>query len=222
MAQNTNRQQQRQWQARRPRRKANARPTHLQTLAGLREWFLPDDAPFAHLSFHANTHWLPQGLVWLTLCWSWSELRNLTDRFIEALEYCQKMFVSAAIDTYQGLMNALVTWTPRFLPILQGVLQQRMEQVGGKFWRPDGWVPIAFDGSRSTAPRTVSNEVHFCAPNPGKSSTAKHRRKKRAQPKPSPPVAPKKAQPQEPQVWITMLWHMGLRLPCSEGMRDEG
>lgn len=216
MAQNTKRQQQRQRQARRQRRrKANARPTHLQTLAGLREWFLPDDAPFSHLSFHANTQWLPQSLVWLTLCWSWSESRNLTDGFTEALGYCQKMFVSAAVNTYQGLMSALVIWTPSFLPLLQGVLQQRMEQVGGKFWRPDGWVPIAFDGSRSTAPRTVSNEVHFCAPNPGKSNTAKHRRKKRAQQKPDPPVEPKKSQPQEPQVWITMMWHMGLRLPWS-------
>jgi hypothetical protein len=89
-----------------------------------------------------------------------------------------------------------------------------MEQIGGKFWRIDRWVPIAFDGSRSSAPRTKSNEDALCAKNYGKGKTAKYRKKK------SKGMRRKKnqknkAQPQEPQAWITMMWHMGLRLPWS-------
>jgi hypothetical protein len=98
------------------------------------------------------------------------------------------------------------------MAILWPLLQKRMEEIGGKFWRVRGGVPIAFDGSRAVAPRTKVNERAFCAPNYGKGRTAKYRKKK------SKGMRRKnneknKSQPQEPQVWITMLWHMGLRLP---------
>jgi hypothetical protein len=73
-------------------------------------------------------------------------------------------------------------------------------------------VLIAFDGSRATAPRTISNELALCAPNYGKGKRAKYgkkkskgmRRKRNEKSKP---------QPQAPQAWITMMWHMGMRLP---------
>jgi Transposase DDE domain len=125
---------------------------------------------------------------------------------------CQQMFGTAPLSTYQGFMGALIRWTPNFIPLLRSVLHERMEQIGGKFWRVNGWVPIAFDGSRSTAPRTKSNEIALCAVNYGQGKTAKYRKKK------SKGMRRKKneknkAQPQEPQAWITMMWHMGLRLP---------
>jgi hypothetical protein len=86
------------------------------------------------------------------------------------------------------------------------------EEVAGPFWRDGKWVLMGFDGSRATTPRTVSNEKEFCAPDYGKGKTAKYRKKKtkgmrrRKNEK-------NKPQPQAPQVWITMMWHMGLRLP---------
>jgi hypothetical protein len=198
--------------AKQSRRQAKIPATNNQDLQALREWFLPDDSIFSKLRFHGNSKWLPMGLVWLALCWAWCDARNVTDAFDEAVLACQRMFGAAPLSTYQGFMGALVTWTPGFMPLLRGVLQQRMEQIGGKFWRIDGWVPIAFDGSRSSAPRTKSNEAALCAKNYGKGMTAKYRQKK------SKGMRRKKneknkAQPQEPQAWITMMWHMGLRLP---------
>jgi hypothetical protein len=152
--------------------------------------------------------------VWLALCWAWSESRNLTDAFTEAVACCERLFAASPLGTYQGFMGALTRWTPSFVPLLCRVLQTRMREIGGRFWHVDGWVPIAFDGSRSTAPRTRANERAFCAANYGRGKTAKYRRKKskglrRKRNLQHPP------QPQEPQAWITMLWHMGLRLPWS-------
>lgn len=198
--------------AKRSRRRAKTSGTNKQNLQSLREWFLPDGSIFSNLRFHGNSKWSPLGLVWLAMCWAWCDARNVTDAFEQAASACQKMFGTAPLTTYQGFMGALVTWTSEFVPLLCRVLQQRMEQVGGKFWRIDGWVPIAFDGSRSTAPRSKSNEAALCAKNYGRGSTAKYRKKK------SKGMRRKKnqknpAQPQEPQAWITMLWHMGLRLP---------
>jgi Transposase DDE domain len=193
-------------------RRNSHRTTNKESLAALLAWFLPNDDIFAKLRFHGNTKWVPGSLVFLALYWSWSEARNLTDAFTEALGYCRTISACSPLSTYQGFMGALVQWSPTFINLLCPLLQDCMQEIGGKFWQIFGWVPIAFDGSRSTAPRTKSNEEAFCAPNYGKGKTARYRKKK------SKGMRRKKnqknkAQPQQPQAWITMMWHMGLRLP---------
>lgn len=177
----------------------------------LRQWLFPNAKIFAGLKQHGNTSWLAEALVWLALCWAWQESKNVTDAFDEAKDQCRQLDM-AALSTYQGFMMALVACTTPLMAILWRVLHQRMASIGGEFWHLDGWVPIAFDGSRSSAPRTESNESALCAPNYGQGPTARYRKKKtkgmrrRNNEK-------NKPQPQEPQAWITMLWHTGLRLP---------
>lgn len=195
--------------SRRTRARQQANKDHL---AGMLDWFLPDDSIFSEMELHGNTKWLPRRLVCLGIIWACSGWKNVTDAFAEAAECCQSIFGSVAVGTYQGFMGALSRWTPTLMRILWRVLRQRMEEIGGEHWRIHGWVPIAFDGSRSTAPRTTANERAFCAKDYGKGKTAKYRKKKskgmrrRNNQK-------NKPQPQEPQAWITLLWHMGLRLP---------
>jgi hypothetical protein len=188
--------------------------TNKEDLAALQESLQLNDNIFAKVKFHGNTTWSPGSLVWLALGWSWSECRNVTDAFAEAAEWSEKICGSKPLSTYQGFMGALTRWTPVFIPLLCAILQQRMEEWGGKFWQIDGWVPIAFDGSRSTAPRTKDNEQAFCAANYGKGQTARYRKKK-SQGMRRKKNERNKPQPQEPQAWITLLWHMGLRLPWS-------
>jgi hypothetical protein len=154
---------------------------------------------------------LPIDLVWLVLCWAWEESKNVTDAFEEAKDQCQQLGVSA-VGTYQGMMKALVRHGAPLLRVLWSRLHQLLQEIGGEHWQIDGWVLIAFDGSRSSAPRTESNEQGLCAPNYGKGATAKYRKKKtkgmrRKQNEKNKPQA------QQPQAWITMMWHMGLRLP---------
>jgi hypothetical protein len=188
--------------------------TNKESLASLQDWFLPNDGIFTNLKFHGNTSWSPRSLVWLALWWAWSECRNLTDAFDEAVEGCRKVSEPSSLNTYQGFMKAMVTWTSIFISLLCPLLQTRMREIGGKFWRINGWVLIAFDGSRSSAPRTKDNEQSLCAPNYGKGKTALYRkkktkgmrRKKNQRNKPQPP---------KPQAWITLMWHMGLRMPWS-------
>ena len=200
---------------RKPAKPANpmvAAASNQDDLRTLWDWFLPGPGIFSEIRFHGNIKWTPTWLVWLALCWAWAEARCLTDSFVEALGVCESVLGCSLLGTYQGFMGAAVVWTPKLMPVLQSVLQRRMQEIGGRFWRIAGWVPIAFDGSRSSAPRTRSNEAAFCAKNYGKGKTSKYRKKKskglrRKRNRQSP------TQPQEPQVWMTMLWHMGLRLP---------
>lgn len=197
--------------ARKPRRTKPV-ATNGESLRKVFAWLLPDATIFAQVALHGNITWTACSLVIMALCWSWSEARAVTDAFTDAAGWCETLFGAAPLTTYQGFMGALATWTPRLLPIVVGVLRQRMASLGGRFYRVAGWVLIGFDGSRATAPRTPSNEQYLCAPNYGHGKTAKYRKKK------SQGMRRRKnqrqpAQPPAPQAWITLLWHMGLRLP---------
>jgi hypothetical protein len=167
---------------------------------------------FDGFAFHGNTTWLASELVVLTLLWIWSSCPKLTEAFDDARAQSVKLLGKAALTSYQGLAQALQTWTPKFMPLLQIRLHQRMEQIGQRYYRVGLWVAIAVDGSRATTPRTVSNEQAFCAKNYGHGHTAKYRRKKTKGLRRR-KNANAKPQPQAPQIWITMMWHIGLGIP---------
>lgn len=193
-------------------KKRVARKQKKEELRSLLDWLLPDDSIFAKMRLHGNTKWVPKCLVCLALGWAFSESKCLTDAFVESKEFCQSITKSFVCGTYQGFMKALSKRTGTLIEILWPVLHQRMREIGDKYWRIGGWVPIAFDGSRSTTPRTVANEQAFCAKKYGQGKTAKYRKKKtkglrRKRNQQSKP------QQQVPQVWITLMWHMGLQLP---------
>jgi hypothetical protein len=69
---------------------------------------------------------------------------------------------------------------------------------------------LAVDGSRASTPRTKANEDAFRAANYGKSNSAKYRKKKSKNKRKKNRV---RAETVTPQIWLTLLWHMGLRLP---------
>ena len=196
----------------RNQKKRSAGKRNKEHFRSMLDWLQPDNSIFSEIKLHGDIKWLPKCLVCLALLWAWTESKNVTDAFPQALECYQSLFSYFIPATYQGFMKALSRWTGPLMNVLWPLLHQRMKEIGGKFWRINGWVPIAFDGSRSTAPRTEANEYAFCAKNYGTGKTAKYRKKK------SKGMRRKKneknkSQPQEPQAWITMMWHMGLRLP---------
>jgi len=174
-------------------------------------WLLDDDI-FDKLTFHGNTSWLPVDLVTLALLWMWSTTPKLTDAFEDAVAQSKTIIGRVALSTYQGFAGALGTWTPKIMPLLQVRLHEKIKEVAGRYFRTGCWSAIAVDGSRATTPRTVSNEDAFCAKNYGKGKTAKYRKKKtkgmrrRKNQK-------AKVQPQAPQIWITLMWHIGLGVP---------
>ena len=178
----------------------------------LLRWFVPQLALFDKDEFHGNVKWIAEELVAQALIWSWQEAKKVTDAFNQTREICEDLKLSNTIVTYTAFMNALTRYADVFGDRLRDRFQTLAEEVGGERFRTRGWVLIGFDGSRVTAPRTVSNERAFCPPNYGNGKRAKYgkkksqglRRRRNQQHKP---------QPQAPQAWITMMWHMGLRLP---------
>jgi len=99
--------------------------SNAQAFGRLREWFLPNGGIFSCLNLHGNTKWLPEALVWLALCWAWSESKNVTDAFEGAVTQCKQLGITS-LSTYQGFMNALVRWTNQLMSVLWPILHQRM------------------------------------------------------------------------------------------------
>lgn len=177
-------------------------------------WFQGDTDIFSKMKFHGNTKWQPENLASQALIFSWSEKSCVTDAFDESLKRCGKLGIPTTHTTYQGFMGALANTRQIFMPQMTELLHQRIETLSSDWGTVHGYTPIAFDGSRSSLPRTESNEAEFCASNYGSGKTAKYRKKKtkgmrRVKNEKNPSAAPK------PQAWITMMTHMGLRLPWS-------
>lgn len=183
-------------------------PTHSDLLRGALNWVLQDKI-FADLRMHGNTKWMPKYLVILVVLTAWCEGRRLTDAFDKAKKLSANLYGQVAIQTFEGMMRALVTWTGRLLPILWARLQTLMEQAGGTHYRLGKWLPLAVEGSRFTTPRTRSNEQAFSAKDFGKGKKARSRRKWKNKKKRS----KKLGEPVKPQIWLTLIWHMGLKLP---------
>lgn len=188
------------------------RPTNKSIFREVLDWFAPENELFAKEDFHGNTKWNAEQLTAQALMWSWQEAKNVTDAFNLTLEICNDLGCKNIAMSYPSFMNALNRYDDVFQPRLHERFQTLTQEVAGQHWKTNGWVLIGFDGSRVTTPRTVSNEQAFCAPNYGKGKRAKYgkkkskgmRRKRNQKSKP---------QPQAPQAWITMMWHMSLRLP---------
>lgn len=181
-------------------------------LLELLNWVVPEGKLFSEDEFHGNVRWSPKQLCEQALLWSWQETKHVTSAFVQASEVCAGLGRSEIAQSYTSFMNALDRYSGVFSRRLRQQCQTLAMGIGDRFFRCGEWALIGFDGSRATAPRTVANEQAFCAPNYGHSGKAKTRAKRRA----NIPRCRRKSErqePQEPQVWITMFWHMSLRLP---------
>lgn len=172
------------------------------------DWF-SNGCDFTPLTLHGNVGWQPIRLVALAILWAWSDRTTLTGAFDDARELATEMFGEVAVTTYQGLMGAMRAYTDQLLSLVWSRVQTLMEKVGGEHWRIGPWLPLAVDGSRVTTPRTVSNEEAFSAKNHGHGRRSKSRNKwknkKRRSKRLSAAV--------KPQIWLTLVWHMGLKVP---------
>ncbi len=177
----------------------------------LADWLIPTGL-FRHDRFHGNVRWKPEQLVTQALIWAWQETRHVTDAFHRTREACDDLRLADTALTYTSFMNALHRYSETIQDRLRDRVQMLAEEIGGDWFRTRGWVLIGFDGSRATAPRTVSNEKALCAPNYGHGTRARYGKKKSQGLRRQRNIE-HRSQPQAPQAWITMMWHMSLRLP---------
>ncbi|MEM9364642.1 MAG: transposase [Planctomycetota bacterium] len=176
------------------------------------EFLFPKGHVLADWTMHGNIKWKPEQLVSQAILFGWQENKHLNDCFEFAHKTCHDIGLKQVANSYTSMMNALTGYGEQLRVPVRQRLQELAQSVAGKYFRVGKFVPIAFDGSRVTTPRTVSNEEAFSAPHHGQGMTAKYRKKqtkgmRRTQNEKNRPHQPK------PQTWLTMMWHMALKLP---------
>ena len=180
---------------------------------------------FRGISCRADAKWKPRMVVAAVLFLLTSGERTLSRAFTRSRKVVAKIFrwQSPPGDSYQGFVKQLRKWHEELKWVIVIHLHTLMQERLSEQWTIGGFVVIAGDGSRIELSRTRSLEAAFSprkklassAKNKRKRSQAKARSKKRAARKKS------KAQSAEsirkktnsPQMWLTLLWHVGSGLP---------
>jgi hypothetical protein len=161
-------------------------PSYPEQLAQAMRQFVPSHL-FCRLSVPDRVDWTPQRLAWVSLLMAWDEGQTLAARFEHACQTAGGLHAHWRLGhSYSGFTQALTRTSTPLTTLLKQRFQRQMEMLAGPFWRRGRWLALAADGTRIEAPHTQANEAALgCA---GKDKTA-------------------------PQVFLTVLWHMGLGLP---------
>jgi hypothetical protein len=182
------------------------------------DWIVSDKI-FAGVTLHGNVKWTAAALVRVAVFWMWSAKSSLVEAADEGMGCVKRIYGETVVKSYQTLVNGLHRYSHQLLPILRSRLQGLMQQCDGTSFRVGLWLALAVDGSRVNVPRTLPNERRFCKPK--KKSKRKKKSKKRrgrsATSKRAPTHKKKHYDPQPvgPQMWLTMIWHLGQRMPWS-------
>jgi len=198
-----------------PARRTN---TQSEDLKRALEWVVIPET-FVGVKLHGNVGWQPASLVTLALLWVWSPDATLTAAAASAIGLMSRISQSVPVSTYQGLTNALKRYSSMLIPLLWDRLHTLMEACGKKKYRIGMWLVLAMDGSRVTVPRTQANEDRFCKPRQPRKNRKKSQKQRRSRyANRSMVPAPRQKshydpQPVGPQTWLTLMWHVGLRVP---------
>lgn len=185
-----------------------------QTIKQVLDWLL---APcvFADLRGSQRATWKPRMLAAAALLWATSGGPTLRDRFAQARKIVQKVFrwQPAPGVSGQGFLKMLSKWQPELLRVVVPHLRGQMREVQPDQWETAGYAVFAGDGTRVALARSEALERTF-APQPQRrraASRTKPKAVRRVHKKQAAATRRKKAT--SPQLWLTLLWHVGSGLP---------
>ena len=185
-----------------------------QTIKQVLDWLLAPSV-FASLRGGQLATWKPRRLAAAALLGATSELPTLGDRFAQARQIVQKVFrwQPSPGMSYQGFLKMLGKWHQELLSAILPQLREQMREGLSEHWLRAGYALLAVAGSRVALARTESLEAAF-APRRGRTRAASHRKAAVARPAPKTRAAAARQQKAtSPQLWLTLLWHVGSGLP---------
>lgn len=156
-------------------------------VAGRHEAFLAGP-PFSGFGGRSDTRWTGRFLALAAILMAWDSGHTLGDRFDSSRETLSGMFPSRKRvgRTYQGFIKAMLRLGEALGDRLTVHLRSVLRRLAGAYWRREGFIAFAADGSRVDCPRTEANgQALGCGGRKGSG----------------------------PQFWLTTLWHMGTGLP---------
>jgi hypothetical protein len=187
---------------------------YAQELSKALEWLLAD-IHWTSIRLRRDCGWTARGLVAAALLWAWSGEATLLERWEHALQAVQSLWRRAAPRTasYQAFLKLLVRWTDPLRAELVSALQQRMEREFPQQFRLAGFVVLAADGTKIELPRTRSHEAHFAPAKARRRRANRSQRGRRARSRTAQQQRARQKKADSPQLALTALLHVGLRLP---------
>ncbi len=195
-----------------------------QTLKQVVDWlFMPQ--LFASMKARGGASWKPRMLAVAALLWACgATTETLVDRFTRGRKIVKRVFrwQPAPGQTYQGFIKMLRRKHAELMFAIQPHIQTQMREALPGQWMVAGFVVFAADGSRVELPRTKALEEAYSAKKKatkkkakktkssnktGKRKSQKHTQSKRQS------AESKKKKADSPQMWLTLLWHVGTELP---------
>jgi len=193
------------------------------TIKQVVDWLLVP-ALFAGMRTRVGATWKARMLAVTALLWACSDLDNLTDRFTQARKITTRVFrwQLAPGETYQGFVKMLRKWHLELMLVIPPKVRVLMCEVLSGQWKIAGYVVFAGDGSRVELARTRSNEKAYSPKKKQKKRKGKKKRKNfsqnrgrrgRGAKKKSQSAKSVEKKVNSPQMWLTLLWHVGTGLP---------
>jgi hypothetical protein len=179
---------------------------------------LLSDVDWKDLRFRKDCHWAARGLVTAALVWACSSKTALKDRFNQALRIAKRLGrrFAPAKTSYQAFIKLLVCWTPELRERLVSAFQFLMKRRFPELFLLAGYLVLAADGSKVKLARTRSNEKRY-SPNTrgqkGKKRRKANRARRRARSRQAQLQQAKDKKADSPQMALTLLYHVMLRLP---------
>ncbi len=185
-----------------------------QTLKQVIDWLLAPRV-FARLRGGKGATWKPRMLAVAALLWATSEASTLQERFAQARKIVTKVFrwQLAPGVSYQGFLKMLGKWQPELLSVLVPHLRAQMRTGQPEQWQTAGYALFAVDGSRVALARTKSLEAAFAPQPQRRQATTRSQRLGAPGRSKSQTMAARHKKATSPQLWLTLLWHVGSGLP---------
>lgn len=164
--------------------------------------------------FRSDCPWTPTALVAALLLWVWSEAGTLGERWRDARRIVGRIFAPLPLpNAYQPFIRLVRRHSGGLQGAVAARFRRRMREELGRRFFVEGFAAFAVDGTRCETPRTASNEEAFAA----KKDNGRAKRKPK---KPSTKADYLKST--TPQIWLTMLLHLGTGLPWAWRTGDSG
>jgi DDE family transposase len=183
------------------------------TIKQVLDWLLAPSV-FASLPGRRQATWKPRMLAAAALLWATSELSTLHERFAQARKIIQKVFrwQPAPGGSYQGFVKMLDHWQPELLGAVVPHLREQLQDVHRAQWETAGYAVFAGDGSRVALARSLSLEATFAPPR-RRTKARRGQQAARGRGSKHQTAAARHKKATSPQLWLTLLWHVGSGLP---------
>jgi hypothetical protein len=170
---------------------------------------------FNNIEQRERATWTPQLLAVCAFLWMAHGEQNLTDAFSFVRKLLFRIFpIDQLGASYQGFTDQLARYNTRIKNAIVTHFRHLTKTIFERFWLVAGYVVLAVDGSRVELARTKSLQDAY-TPKKRKKETKRNYKKRVARYKKKQREKARQRKNESPQLWLTLLWHVGTGLPFS-------